>query len=77
MEVDKADGAHYGWVELTTTNGGADITLDTLDLNPIPDESIGAGQAAIPEPGSTALLLAAGAAGLAIYRRRKNIQRAA
>jgi hypothetical protein len=41
--------------------------------------AIQAGQtsATVPEPASSAVLLAAGAAGLALYRQRKNIRRAA
>lgn len=71
----RADGVHYGWVKLVTSNNGATLTINSLYSNPIPGASIDAGT--IPEPASSAALLGMGAAALAAYRRRRDIRRAA
>lgn len=78
VQFSRADGVHYGWVKLTTTNGGHDITIVSLSSASSPGVAIPAGGvSAIPEPASSAALLALGAAGLVAYRQRKKIQRAA
>jgi len=72
------DGTHYGWAKITTSDHGAVVTLDAIGFNNVPGEAIAAGQTvAVPEPAASAALLALGAAGLAAYRQRKKIARAA
>lgn len=68
--------SYYGWVELTTTADLTQVTIDAFGYNKTPLGAIKAGEG-IPEPASAAALLAAGAAGLALYRQRKNRRRAA
>lgn len=75
VKFNRADGAHYGWVKLTTTNGGMNLTINSLYSSPVPGQAVPAG--AIPEPASSAALLGLGAAALVAYRRRRDIQRAA
>jgi hypothetical protein len=76
----QGDGAHYGWLKFTTNTDGSSVTLDAMGYDTVAGQGITAGEgqaAAVPEPASSALLLACGAAGLAAYRRRKKIQRPA
>lgn len=80
ISFNPGDGVHYGWVKVQTDGGGSDITVLSLAYNTVAGQGIDAGQTvatAVPEPAAVAALLAAGALGVAAYRRRKNIQRAA
>lgn len=69
---------NYGWLKFTVNADATQVTLDAMAYNDIAGEAILAGQiSAIPEPATSAVLLGLGAAGLAAYRRRKHIERAA
>lgn len=59
---------YLGWAELTLDGANPSATLNSYAYNDTPLGSIYAGQ--VPEPGSMSLF-AAGAAGLAILRRRR------
>ena len=65
-------------VKLQTNADATTITVLAMGYNDTPGASILAGQglAAVPEPASSAALLALGAAGLVAYRQRKKLQRA-
>lgn len=70
---------YYGWLKLAVNGDASQISLLAFGYNQTAGASITAGEgltAAVPEPASAAALLAAGAGGLAIYRRRKQIVRA-
>ncbi len=73
------DGAHYGWVKLQTNGNASEWTILSGAYNSVAGESILAGQGptAVPEPATSAALLALGAAGLVAYRQRKKLRRAA
>jgi len=61
---------YYGWIEVSLAPGS--VTLVRSVYNPIHDEPINLGVgAAIPEPAHAVSLLAAGAAGIALFRRRR------
>ncbi len=63
---------NYGWVALSYNDAANTMTISEFAINSTLNQSITAGQtSAVPEPATSALLLAAGAAGLALYRRRK------
>ncbi len=74
---------HYGWLQVNTNADASEVTLLGFGYNQTPGASILAGEGteyvpvAVPEPISSAALLALGAAGLVAYRRRKHLQRAA
>ena len=69
---------HYGWLKMTVAANATSITLNQIAYNDVAGEGITAGQTSnIPEPATSAALLGLGAAGLAAYRRRKHIARAA
>ncbi len=70
---------YYGWLKLAVNGDGSEISLLAFGYNQTAGTTITAGEGLtpVPEPASAAALLAAGAAGLAIYRRRKQIVRAA
>ena len=59
---------HYGWADVTHLGAGSGTTLHAFGYNDTPD----APSHPVPEP-SSLLLLAAGAAGLAGFRRRKTV----
>lgn len=62
--------AHYGWIRVDVDNATSTLTVIDAAYNDVPGAPILAGQT-IPSPGSLALL-AAGAAGLAGYRQRRD-----
>ncbi len=66
-----AAGTEYGWIDLSTNGAAAGeaLTLKSYAYTTAGEE-ITAGQAAVPEPGSLALL-AAGGAGLLAWRQRR------
>jgi len=69
---------YYGWLKLAVNGNGSQVSVLAFGYDQTAGNAITAGAGlAIPEPANVAALLAAGAAGLAIYRRRKNIVRAA
>ncbi|MBS0632366.1 MAG: PEP-CTERM sorting domain-containing protein [Verrucomicrobia bacterium] len=72
-------GVHYGWIKLQTNSDASQWTILSGAYNSVANQSILAGQAAtpVPEPATSAALLALGAAGLVAYRQRKKLQRAA
>lgn len=84
LGIRSTDGGNaYGWVSLTITdnswNGTSDqgisATIHEVAFGEIGD-SISAAEgsmAAVPEPASAAALLALGAAGMAVYRRRRSV----
>jgi len=73
LKFDNAGGTNYGWADITTVN------VSTITLNSFAYDNTGGPIAAgsiipvpIPEPSQIALF-ALGAAGIAVYqRRRKN-----
>ncbi len=71
------DGNHYGWAKITTNADASSLTLLAIGFNTVPGAGILAGSAVVPEPASSAALLGLGAAGLAIYRKRKQLRRGA
>jgi hypothetical protein len=79
VRVATTGGFFYGWANVTTDTNATTITLNSFGMSDVVNGSITAGEglSAIPEPASSAALLAAGAAGLALYRKRKHLQRAA
>ena len=78
FRVSTTGGFFYGWANVTSDTNATHITLNSFGISDVVNGSITAGQGvgAIPEPASSATLLAAGAAGLALYRKRKHLQRA-
>ena len=82
-EFNNADGAflglefpinatsHFGWIRVTIDNATGTFVINDWAYNDVPGVGINAG--AIPEP-STLGLLAAGAAGVASMRRRRESQ---
>lgn len=73
---------HYGWLEVNTNVDASQITVVGFGYNLTPGASILTGQGTeysstpVPEPATSAALLALGAAGLAAYRQRKKLSRA-
>ena len=68
----------YGWLKFSVNADASTVTLLAIAYNDVAGEGITAGQiSSIPEPATSAALLGLGAAGLAAYRRRKHIERAA
>ncbi len=69
-----ASGVHYGWVRLLVEETSNQITIFDYAYEDTPDTAIaaGAGAAAVPEPGTMALVLI-GACGLAARRRRLRV----
>jgi hypothetical protein len=65
-----ADGTHFGWIEFQTTDQTSGEMAGLIDGYAYESE-VGVGIGAVPEPSSLALL-AAGAAGLAAYRKRRS-----
>ncbi len=77
----KTSGGDYGWIRISTSAAGSpgfvnEFTVIDYARNKVPGTPIHAGEGlptGAPEPSSAALgLLAAGAAGLAAWRRRRN-----
>jgi hypothetical protein len=61
---------YLGWAELTLNHATPGAVLNSYAYDSTPNTQITAGEGAVPEPSSMALF-AAGAAGLAILRRRR------
>jgi len=65
---------NYGWIELNYDTTAGTMTVSEFALNSQDGQSIAAGDtglSAVPEPANTALLVAMGAAGFALYRQRR------
>ena len=62
---------HYGWADITRFPNPNEATLHAFGYESVAGETAFAGGAPIPEPNSL-ILLAAGAAGLGSWRRRKS-----
>lgn len=79
VELSHYNNIYYGWLKLSVNSDGSQISVLSFGYNQTAGGAITAGQglAPVPEPANVAALLAAGAAGLAVYRRRKQIVRAA
>ena len=79
IEFTRNNNTYYGWLKLGVNADGSQVSVLAFGYNQTAGTSIaiGEGLAAVPEPANVAALLAAGAAGLAVYRRRKQIVRAA
>ena len=80
IRFNPGDGFHYGWVKLQTNGNASQWAILGGAYNSVVGESILAGQGPttpVPEPATSAALLALGAAGLVAYRQRKKLQRAA
>lgn len=81
-EFDNASGAfiglefpinavsHFGWIRVSIDNAAGTFVINDWAYNATPSEGLLAGQ--VPEPGTLGLL-AAGAAGIAAMRKRRNI----
>ncbi|MBS0632365.1 MAG: PEP-CTERM sorting domain-containing protein [Verrucomicrobia bacterium] len=78
IKFNPGDGFHYGWIKLQTNADASQWTILSGAYNSVAGESILAGQGAVavPEPATSAALLALGAAGLVAYRQRKKLRRA-
>jgi hypothetical protein len=64
---------NYGWADVSYNTSGT-LTFSEFAFNTALDQPIAAGDtglSAVPEPANTVLLIAAGAAGFALYRARK------
>ncbi|MBE7157624.1 MAG: PEP-CTERM sorting domain-containing protein, partial [Rhodospirillales bacterium] len=69
LKFNSNGNTYYGWAQIHV-NANASITLEDFAYNNTPDTGLVTG--VVPEPRTmSALLLAAGAAGTAIYRRRR------
>lgn len=79
MKMTISGSIHYGWVKVTTNADASTLTFNAMGFNTVAGEGITAGQGLtpVPEPATSTVLLALGAAGLVAYRQRKKIQRAA
>ena len=63
---------HFGWAEITNTNSTRTITLDALGYESNPNTPAHVGfSAAVPDHGSTLILLAMGATGVIAFRARQ------
>ncbi len=62
---------NYGWAALSYNDATNQLTITGFAFESAVNTPILAGAGAIPEPADSALLLACGAAGLALYRRRR------
>jgi len=60
---------HYGWIQLDIASDASEITINGWAYNDVANGAITAGQEAVPEPSSLALL-AAGAVGIRLLRKR-------
>lgn len=70
---------YNGWIEIDTNADASVIKIDAFGYNHTPGAASFAGAglpAPVPEPASAAALLAAGAAGIALYRQRRGKVRA-
>ncbi|MBS0632363.1 MAG: PEP-CTERM sorting domain-containing protein, partial [Verrucomicrobia bacterium] len=69
---------NYGWIKLQTNVDASQLTVLAFGYNDVDGGAISAGQGPtpVPEPATSAALLALGAAGLVAYRQRKQLRRA-
>jgi hypothetical protein len=70
LTVNSGQNLHFGWVRLSVDEK-LGIVFQDLAIESEPGTSIAAGAGAVPEPGSLGLL-ALGAAGLAVWRKRRD-----
>jgi len=83
LDISTADQAsHYGWLKISINADASTITLLAFGYNKTPNAGLLTGQTSgeaptpVPEPATSAALLALGAAGLVAYRQRKQLRRA-
>ena len=62
---------HYGWADITRTPNPSEATLHAFGYEDVAGQAAYAGGSPVPEP-SSLILLAAGAAGLGGWRKRKS-----
>ncbi len=75
VSLSRSGNTHYGWARISK-NGNV-MTLHEFAWNQTAGESINAGQTVVPEPAESVLMMAAGAAGLAALRKRRQDKKSA
>lgn len=73
VEVYRNSTYYFGWIQIDTNDDASVIKVDAFGYNQTPGAPslVGSGVTPVPEPAATAILLAAGAAGVVLYRRRR------
>jgi hypothetical protein len=78
LRIDAGSGNYnYGWAQYVYNDVSNSLTLLDFAFESSVNTAIVAGATAVPEPANTAMLLAAGAAGVAAFRRRRRESAAA